>query len=243
MEKIDVSIILPCYNQAAYLESSVKEIMNVFSYTKYSYEIIIAEDGSTDSSYVIAKKLEKKYKNVRLIHEKKKLGFGLAVSNAIRKSNGEIAGFVATDLSTSAHYLPLIISQFKKGYDIVTAKRNYKYDTKNIFKKFTSILMHNGYILLFRLLIKTNLKDTETDCKFFKRKKILPILDEIKAKHWFWDTEVMVRPYFKGYKIKEVPILYIQKYNNKTTVNPLRDSIDQFIRLIKLRSEIKKIKK
>lgn len=240
MKKIDVSIILPCYNQAKVLENSVKEILNVFDKIKYNYEIIIAEDGSTDGSDKIAEQLAKQHENIKLIQVKKRLGKGAAIANAIRKSKGKIAGFVDTDLETSPHYLPMVISQFEKGFDIVTTIRVYKSNIKDVFLKFGKSITHNGYVFLFRLLINVNLKDTETDCKFFVRKKILSVLDETKDKHWFWDTELMVLSYLKGFKIKELPTLFIQRDDHPSTVNLFRDSITHFIKLIRFRRKLKK---
>lgn len=91
--------------------------------------------------------------------------------------------------------------------------------------------------------MKTNLKDTETGCKFFNRERILPILNEIKNEHWFWDTEVMIRPLLKGYKIVEIPTVYIRKPEHGTTVKAFKDTLSYLINFEKFYWELRKTRK
>lgn len=238
MKKIDVSIILPCYNQEKFLEKNFYKLKKVMDLTRYDYEIIIAEDGSTDNTYEIAKKIIKKNSEIRLIHKDKRLGRGNSVANAIKQSYGRVVGFIDTDLDTDPNYIPKLIMEINNGNDIVFANRVYKLKLYELFT-LSKFITHHGYILLHRLLLKSKFKDIGSGCKFFIKKKILPILDEIKDKKWFWDTEIIIRPYYKGFRIKEIPTLYTPKYNNVSTVNLFRDTIDHFIKLIKLRKELK----
>ena len=63
-------------------------------------------------------------------------------------------------------------------------------------------------------------KDSESGCKFFNREKILKILPYTPSNGWFWDTEIMMEPYFKGYKIKEMPINFRKrKYGKSKLIN------------------------
>ena len=95
---------------------------------------------------------------------------------------------------------------------------------------------------LVKLLLKLDLKDTETGCKFFNREKILPILEEIHDRHWFWDTEIMARAYIKGLKIIETPSIFIRK-GFYTRVRIFRDSLVQFRNLARFKRELNKIVK
>jgi hypothetical protein len=89
-------------------------------------------------------------------------------------------------------------------------------------------------------LLKVPLHDTETGCKFFRRDRILPILGTIKDGRWFWDTEVLVRPYYQGYSIAEIPTLFIPDYTHESKVNLIKDTLIHLGKLLEFRSELKR---
>ena len=91
-----------------------------------------------------------------------------------------------------------------------------------------------------RRVLKVNYKDTEAGFKFFNREKILPVIEEIKDKNWFWDTEVIIRSQLKGYKIKLIPTIFLRKREAKSTFRVWKDTRDYFFNLMKFRKELKK---
>jgi glycosyltransferase involved in cell wall biosynthesis len=107
---VDVSVILPCYNEAKILRTSVEAVMVVMEQTKYRYEIIIAEDASRDGTAAIAKMLSEEFPNIVWIHREERRGRGSAVANAIVQSRGSICGYLDADLETPAHYIPAFVS-------------------------------------------------------------------------------------------------------------------------------------
>jgi glycosyltransferase AglD len=231
---VDLSIILPCFNEVHVLEDSVSKLKQVLDRTNYNYEIIIAEDGSTDGTDKLAKRLAFNDKTVTWIHRPKRLGRGSGVANAIKKAKGRIVGFTDTDLSTPAEHIPSLALKIEQGADIATAQRIYKFKTNVIFR----FILSKGYSILSRTLLGTPLKDTETGCKIFNKKKILPILDLCKDNHWFWDTEIMVRSYYKGLKVVEMPTLFDRKEELGSSVNVISDTTDYFKKLLNFRKEI-----
>lgn len=240
---MDVSIILPCYNEADVLERSVLSIRKVMDKTAYSYEIIIAEDNSTDGTADIAKRLSEQFNNVVWLHRSHMRGRGSAVAEAIKKSKGRIAGFIDVDLETPARYIYPIVLEIENGADISTCIRVFKLTTKQLFFRLPKVMSHFCYIWLVRKMLGIKLEDIEAGFKFFNKERILPVLDEVKDTHWFWDTEIMVRAYYKGYKIRETPTLFLPDYKRKSKVNLLKDSYDYIVKLFKFRKELKVAKK
>lgn len=241
MEKqIDLSVVIACYNAAKFLEKNVQEIQRILNHTSYRYEIIYVDDVSTDSTVEIAQRLCQENENMTLLCHKKNMGRGRTVADGIRKAKGKVVGFNDIDLSTSARYIPCLVLEIEEGADIATAWRTYKIELRYLPRIFLRLILHKGYQFLVKILFRTNLKDTETGCKFFNRERILPILDEVKNEHWFWDTEIMVRPFLKGYKIVEVPTLYIRRPEHGTTVRVFKDTINYLINLWKFKRELKK---
>ena len=238
-KSIELSIVLACYNEEGHINKSVSELIEFLENTKLKYELILINDCSKDKTKQEIKKLVKKYHVIKWKNHEKNIGRGGTVAEGIMMSKGKIVGFIDIDLEISPEYILPAYIQIKKGYDIVTANRIYKFNTRKIMRWITT----KGYNILVRNMLNVPFTDTEAGFKFFNKKKIIPILKEIKDKKWFWDTEIIVRSYYKGYKIKEIPTLFIRKSNKISTVNLFKDSLDYFKNLIIFRKEVKKIRR
>ena len=238
MERIDFSLIIACYNEERVLEKNVNRIRQSFEGTCINYEIIFVDDKSSDNTVDIARNIIRKHPGWHLIEHPKNMGRGRSVSDGIRLAKADIAGFTDIDLSTSPWYLPRLICEIESGADIATAFRVYKLRPRTFFRCFLS----KGYNMVMRMMLGVSLKDTETGCKVFNRKRIMSILDDIKAEHWFWDTEVMVRSHLFGFKIVEVPTIFIRE-GLFTTVKIFKDTRRYIVNLIRFRKEIMRIRK
>ncbi len=102
--KVEVSVVLPAYNEVEFLEPAVTKVSQALE-IGYSYEIIIAEDGSTDGTDKKAAELARSIPFVSHIHREKRLGRGTALNNAFRQSNGEVLVYMDLDLATDLKYL------------------------------------------------------------------------------------------------------------------------------------------
>ncbi|NSB16579.1 glycosyltransferase family 2 protein [Clostridium beijerinckii] len=107
--KYQISIIVPVYNVEKYVEKCVKSLLNQ---TFKNYEIILIDDGSTDSSYEIIKKIEEDNDNVSVITQKNQ-GQGKARSEGIKQAKGEYLTFVDSDDWVSEDYLEKLYNSLK----------------------------------------------------------------------------------------------------------------------------------
>jgi glycosyltransferase AglD len=240
MSKIDLSVVLPCYNEAAILEKNVNIIMKVLDKARLSYEIIITEDGSKDGTDIIAKRLSKENDKIQFFHFHKRLGRGRAVANGFKKARGEVVGFIDLDLQTPPEYIVKCYNEIKKGADGVEPIRYYREEYHFFFIR---LVLSIAYRSLFKRMFKIKLEDTLAGCKFFKRDKILPILSKVKDNHWFWDTEIMVIAYYEGLELKEIPSVFlnIEYKNRKSKASVITSTFDLFFDLLELRKRVKRI--
>lgn len=237
MQDIDLSLIIPCYNEEPILLDSIKLIFESMDNTQIRYEIIFVDDCSQDNTRNLIDRVINEYKNkrfVKIFHEVNK-GRGGTVTDGIMASKGKISGFFDIDCSTHPRYIPVLVWEIQKGADMATALRVYKLN----WLAAPRWVLSKGYKFLVKLWLRLDLSDTETGCKFFNREKIVPILSEICDNYWFWDTEIMVRSYLKGLKIVEIPSVFIRK-GFYTRVKIVRDCFRQFISLIKFKQELKR---
>lgn len=234
MTKIDLSIILPLYNEGPTLAASVAKIVKVLESLKKSWEIIFVEDKSTDATREIIEELAGQIKNTRVIYHRQNLGRGQSVADGIRVARGQICGYLDVDLEVAADYIPIFVEEIEKGADITVGRRFYERGLGSILR----FLASNIYALIVKLFLKIPIVDTEAGYKFFKRARILPILAKVKDKKWFWDTEICARAFWAGAKISQVPVLYVRRANKKSAVRLVPDTWAYITKIIKFRSQV-----
>jgi glycosyltransferase AglD len=231
-----VSVVLPAYNEAEKLEGAVEKISQALTANGFSYEIIIAEDGSTDGTAERAEELAQKYPYVRHIHREKRLGRGTALNNAFRQCNGEVLVYMDLDLATGLKSLkPLVEAITVEGYDFSTGSRMLP--ESKVERTLRRSISSKTYNFLVRHMLGSKLRDHQCGFKALRREPLLRLLDEVEATHWFWDTEIMVRAYRHGYRIKEIPVEW--KSGKDTKVNLFKDSWDMFWQIISLWCKLK----
>jgi glycosyltransferase involved in cell wall biosynthesis len=233
----DLSLVLACYNEELVIEDSVAAILEVLDDTRYSYELIFVDDCSKDRTRDLIDGLIERYPDKRMsrIFHTENKGRGGAVSDGILAAHGDVAGFIDIDLEVHARYIPSCVNAVRNGADIAVGRRIYKLNLRSLDR----YVLSTGYVWLVRRLLGVDLNDTETGYKFFKRERILPLLDEIEDQRWFWDTEVMVRSYYKEYNMAEIPCLFLRRFDKASTVSPLADTVDYFRKLWRFRKTVK----
>jgi glycosyltransferase involved in cell wall biosynthesis len=238
---VDVSIVLPCYNASAYVLDSVRQIDDVMQATTYPYELIFVDDHSQDDTASILKTITHNQPNRSLCIHPINYGKGKTLSDGFAIARGEIVGYIDLDLNNPAHYIfPMIQRIADKDADVCTALRVYKAKLSPYW--LVRFIASKTYGLLARLLLQVDLNDVETGCKFFKRASIHPIVAEMTTHGWFWDTEIMVRAYYAGLSIHEIPTLY-HRDTGTSTVRLFRDTIyylSSLLRFLPIKRQLRK---
>lgn len=234
--QVEVSLVFPAYNEAERITWAVERASEALKEVACSYEIIIAEDGSTDGTDKIASSLSRKYPFVRHIHSDKRLGKGKAIKEASKKSRGEIIVCMDVDLATNMKHLKELIQAVKGGWDFAIGSRLLpESKTERRISRTVASLMYN---FMVRLFFRTGISDHQCGFKAFNRSAFLQVLDDAKAEHLFWDTEILVKALRRGYKIKEIPVEWREKGGTK--VKLFRDSLKMGFQVFKLWLEMKK---
>ncbi|MCZ7384052.1 MAG: glycosyltransferase family 2 protein [Candidatus Methanoperedens sp.] len=219
MDNIEVSVVLPAYNEAGRIEDTVEKTAFALRGISQSFEIIVAEDGSKDGTDRISESLSKKHDFVVHLHSDERLGRGRAMVRAFRASRGEIICDIDVDLATDMKHLGELVQSIHDGYDFATGSRMLP--ESNVKRPFKRGLASKGYNFLVRLMLGSKLYDHQCGFKSFKRQSLFALMDTVKDTHWFWDTELLVRAQRAGYKIKEFPVEW--KHGGATKVNLIRD--------------------
>lgn len=216
---MEVSIVLPAYNEAQRIESTVEKTASALAGITSSFEIIIAEDGSKDGTDRICEALARKYDFVVHLHSDERQGRGKALNRAFRASKGEILGYIDVDLATDMRHLRELIQSIRDGCDFATGSRMLP--QSNVKRPFKRGLASRGFNFLTRTMLGSKLYDHQCGFKSFRREALFKLLDKVKDTHWFWDTELLVRAQRAGYKVREFPVEW--KHGGATKVDLMKD--------------------
>jgi len=199
-------VVIPVYNDLSALQEAIPLTLKMMEEFFPRFEIIIAEDASTDGSVEYASSWQDKDPRVVHLHRDQRLGRGSALATAAKQANGEIFCYFDVDLATDMTYLPAIIKAVIEGADIATGSR-LLYGS-DITRSFNREIKSRGYNWLVRIILNSKVIDHQCGFKAFRRAKLLSLLPDIRDNHWFWDTEVLVQAQRKGYRIAEIPVIW-----------------------------------
>ncbi|MEA1907470.1 MAG: dolichyl-phosphate beta-glucosyltransferase [Euryarchaeota archaeon] len=230
---MEVSLVLPAYNEAERLNAAVTKTAGVLCKITSSFEIIIAEDGASDGTDKIAESLASEYPYVVHIHSDERLGRGTALNRAFKSAHGDILVYIDVDLATDMLHLSELIEQIRSGYDLATGSRMMP--ESDAVRSAKRGIASNGFNFLVRTILGSKLYDHQCGFKAFNRRALLDLLDQVRDEHWFWDTEILVRAQRAGYTVAEFPIRW--RPGSSTKVDMTRDVVGMGLAILKLRRE------
>lgn len=245
MTNIFLSVVIPSYDEMANLQKGILDKVEHFlSKKKYAYEVIIVDDGSTDGSVEFVGKFIKDNKNFKLI-ENPHLGKAGTVTKGVLSAQGQYILFADMDQATPIEEVDKLLPYFDPpagGYDIVIGSRN----SVRKGAPWTRILMARGMMFLRSFLIGIKgISDTQCGFKMFRHDIVNYLFTKVRNLHSDvqkvsgssvsagFDVELLYLAQKIGYKIKEVPVDWL--YVETRRVNPIKDSIDGFFDLLRIK--------
>lgn len=160
-----VSVIIPAKDEERSLANLCTQIVSEIKKLKKSYEIIIIDDGSTDSTFRVASSLHKKDKNIKVIRHRGNFGKAIALQSGFDASRGEIVITMDADLQDNPREIPKFIKKINQGYDLVSGWKKIRHDPFS--KTFPSKIGN----IFTRIL--TGIKIHDLNCGFKAYKKVV----------------------------------------------------------------------
>lgn len=176
LEKIELSVVVPLYNEEESIIPLHEAIDGVLSKTTLNYEIIFIDDGSKDKTVDIGKSLVEKYPRLRFIEFRKNYGQTPAMAAGIDNARGEILVTMDGDLQNDPRDIPMMVEKLKEGYDIVVGWRHKRQD-----KLFTRIIPSKIANFLIGKVTGVPIKDNGCSLKVYRAEvmKNVPFYNEM----------------------------------------------------------------
>jgi glycosyltransferase involved in cell wall biosynthesis len=224
---IFLSITAPCYNEHESIEKVVSYWQSVFVDHGIRGEIVIGEDGSTDGSKEILRRMQVDFPNLVVVDHPTNRGYGYALASAIARSQGDYVLTIDSDGQFDAAEYTLLSAEMAKGVDVVTGYRHRKQDSV------LRIVADRGLNLIVRMLFRLSLRDTNCALKLFKGDVARRLT--VEARGYPTPTELLVRAQTLGYRISETGITHHERAGGKTKLKALRTSWQMLQFLVYLR--------
>jgi glycosyltransferase involved in cell wall biosynthesis len=199
------------HNEERRILKSISRTLKYCADQGWDFQIIIAEDGSTDNTIRIVREFEStlgRSDMFFIITSQQRLGKGAAIRNALSLAQKEYVAYMDADLSADPAEFRKLVENIR-DCDIVMGSRKLPGNLPPANRPFTRILFSFFYSVLFRILFCIPVHDTQCGFKLFRRNAAEILFNDLRTSRFAFDSEIVVRAFMAGLKVKEVPITWI----------------------------------
>ena len=208
-QDIYLSVIIPAYNEEEHIRETIMDISRYLSKQDYTSEIIVINDGSKDNTAKILRELASTVYNLKFIDNEKNQGKGAVVKQGMLAATGKYRIYLDGDNAISIDHLDKFWPYIQEGYDIVIG--SIKLPGAVVEEEYAAYRKILGELskYLIRIMAIWEIHDTQRAFKLFKAEAAEKIFSRQTIKRWGFDIEILVIAKHLGYKIKEVPVKWI----------------------------------
>ena len=222
-----LSVVIPAYNEAQCLPTTLPEIFGFLRRHVISAEVIVVDDGSQDRTAAIVESFQARHRNLKLVRNPHS-GKAYTVRTGVEAAKGKIVFQCDADLSMPIVELPKLLEPMEHGYDIAIGSRIRRYHFP-WYRWIMSLTFH----WIVQLLAVRGIRDTQCGFKCYRGEvaqdlfaksalyRAPPKRLQVSAVTGF-DVEILFLAQKMGYRIKEVPVEWY--YFQGSSVKPIQDS-------------------
>jgi dolichyl-phosphate beta-glucosyltransferase len=219
---IQLSIVIPAYNEQARLPRTVLETVRWCTSHSLKFELLIADDGSRDQTLALARLFEEHDGRIRAFacpH----MGKGAAVRIGILNARGRFILFMDADGATPLNEIPKLLEALQKGYDLAIGSRVVQHPGEvEVKTPFYRRLISRSFAFFVSFLAVGGIGDTQCGFKMFSRGAAAAIFSRQKTVGFAFDVEILFIARQLALSMAEIPVNWIAQPGSK--VNLIRDS-------------------
>jgi dolichyl-phosphate beta-glucosyltransferase len=231
-----ISVVIPAYNEEKRIAPTLALIHDYLGRNAERFEIIVVDDGSSDKTAEMVSAVAAEKGGIRLLTSPENRGKGFSVRRGVLEASGELILMSDADLSTPIEEVEKFIPWIEQGFDVVIGSRALK--ESDLIQKQPWYRQSMGRV--FNLLVKTivlgGVHDTQCGFKMFRSGPARKIFASLKTEGFAFDVEALFLAKKFGYRIKEVPVRWINSPQSKVRI--MRDSLRMLLDLLRIRMSI-----
>ena len=196
-----LSVVVPVFNEEDILESAVRALTEKLDAAGWTYELILAENGSTDRTAAMADALARELPHLRVLHGDAP-NYGRALRNGIESARGELVVCDEIDLGDLDFYRHAI-AELERGADLVVGSKRHpdSRDRRPLVRRAGTTVI-NGM-----LRVTLGFRGTDTHGpKAFRRARLLPTVSHCVVEHDLFASELVLRAGREGLDVRELPL-------------------------------------
>jgi glycosyltransferase involved in cell wall biosynthesis len=230
MPETFLSIVIPAYNEAARIASSLEAIQDYARGKDFPVETIVVDDGSTDNTVEAASGQA----GIRVLRNERNRGKGFSVQHGVLQARGELILFTDADLSAPIDEADKLLAAMESFHaDAVVGSRALERELIGIHQSLFREWGGRFFNLLVRIFTGLKIHDTQCGFKLFRRETTRRAFELQRVERFGFDPEILFLIQRLGGKVVEVPVRW--NHNPATKVHYLRDSLHMTLDLVVLR--------
>ena len=229
-----LSIVIPAYNEALRLGSTLEKVRQYLESRNYSGELIVVDDGSTDQTGQLLEEVQRLRPAVRVLRNDSNRGKGFSVRRGVLEARGELVLFTDADLSAPIEETNKLLAALESsGADAAVGSRALQRRLIGVHQPWWREWAGRAFNRLVRLFTGLRIRDTQCGLKLFRRTSTRRAFELQHVTGFGFDPEVLFLIERLGGKVVEVPVRWND--NPASKVRFLRDATRMLLDLVALR--------
>jgi glycosyltransferase involved in cell wall biosynthesis len=203
---IKLSVVLPAYNEAAWIEHNLIETVLTLQQFVRDFEVIVVDDGSADETALMAAATAVRFPEIKVLRYEENRGKGHALMCGSMHASGEFVAFLDADMDLHPRQLKRFLQELQNSdADVVIGSKNHpgsRIESYPLLRKIYS----KAYYRLVRALFGLPVRDTQTGIKMFRRHVLSEVVPRLLVKRFAFDMELLAVAHRKGFSIIEAPV-------------------------------------
>jgi dolichyl-phosphate beta-glucosyltransferase len=231
--KTDYSIVVPAFNEEARIGAALADIVECVEANNWSAEVIVVDDGSTDSTAAIVKAVSAHYPFVRLLSNGTNRGKGYSVRNGMLHASGEIVLFTDADLSSPIGEAHRLFTAIREGADIAIGSRWLDRTRQTLHQPLYRRFFGRCFNVVTRMIMRLPFADTQCGFKAFTRPAAQTVFHLQRIERWGFDPEILFLALKRGFVVREVAVTW--GHDERSRISYLRDGLQMLRELVLVR--------
>jgi glycosyltransferase involved in cell wall biosynthesis len=217
------SIVIPAYNESARIPATLKAVVNCIRARDWDAEVIVVNDGSTDTTAEVVRAFAQSAPEVRLMENPGNRGKGYSVRAGMLQARGQIALFTDSDLSAPIEEAERLFAAISEGADIAIGSRWLERDRQTERQPLYRQFFGRCFNAVTRGVMGLRFADTQCGFKAFTRTAAQTVFQLQTIERWGFDPEILFIGLKRGFWIIEVPVSWA--HDERSRMSYLRDGI------------------
>jgi len=228
------SIVIPAYNEAERIGASLDRILGFIAESRWSAEVIVVNDGSSDSTSQVVQEYARHNPIIRLLDNPGNCGKGYSVRNGMLNASGQVLLFTDADLSSPIEEANKLFALIESGEaDVAIGSRYLQSELQTRKQPIHRRMLGRAFNLALRAILGLSYADSQCGFKAFNRKAVTTIFPNMKIERWGFDPEILFLARRYGLSVAEVPVSWAHDHRSK--INPMRDGTRMLGELLRIR--------